>query len=69
MVDYVYTDHAQYTIKTYAKMALFPLVLTGPLSTVQIHRIALRLTELWRRGLGVRRYRSVPLGYEVGAVG
>ena len=29
MVDYVYTDHAQYTIKTYAKMALFPLVLLG----------------------------------------
>ena len=27
-----YTDHAQYTIKTYAKMALFPLLLTGPLS-------------------------------------
>ena len=25
MFDYVYTDHAQYTIKTYAKMALFPL--------------------------------------------
>ena len=23
MFDYVYTDHAQYTIKTYAKMALF----------------------------------------------
>ena len=34
MVDYVYTDHAQYTIKTYAKMALFPLVLTGPLSVL-----------------------------------
>ena len=33
MFDYVYTDHAQYTIKTYAKMALFPLLLTGPLST------------------------------------
>ena len=32
MFDYVYTDHAQYTIKTYAKMALFRLVLTGPLS-------------------------------------
>eukprot|EP01048_Picozoa_sp_COSAG05_P015134 COSAG05_NODE_1791_length_4082_cov_9.583229_1_plen_31_part_10 len=31
MFDYVYTDHAQYTIKTYAKMALFPLLLTGPL--------------------------------------
>ena len=29
---YVYADHAQYTIKTYAKMALFPLILTGPLS-------------------------------------
>ena len=27
-----YADHAQYTIKTYAKMALFRLVLTGPLS-------------------------------------
>ena len=41
MFDYVYTDHAQYTIKTYAKMALFPLVLTGPLSVepVQIGRI------------------------------
>ena len=24
--------HMQYTIKTYAKMALFPLLLTGPLS-------------------------------------
>ena len=33
MFDYVYTDHAQYTIKMYAKMALFPLILTGPLST------------------------------------
>ena len=32
MFYYVYTDHAQYTIKTYAKMALFPLLLTGPLS-------------------------------------
>ena len=33
MFDYVYTDHsnhAQYTIKMYAKMALFPLILTGP---------------------------------------
>ena len=29
MCYYVYTDHAQYTIKTYAKMALFPLVLLG----------------------------------------
>ena len=41
MFDYVYTDHAQYTIKTYAKMALFPLLLTGPLSVLysyyQIH--------------------------------
>ena len=36
MFDYVYTDHAQYTIKTYAKMALFPLLLTGPLSLVVI---------------------------------
>ena len=25
MFDYVYTDHAQYTIKMYAKMALFRL--------------------------------------------
>ena len=32
MFDYVYTDHAQYTIKTYAKMTLFPVILTGPLS-------------------------------------
>ena len=37
MFDYVYTDHAQYTIKTYAKMALFPLVLSGPLSTYKIY--------------------------------
>ena len=29
---YVYADHAQYTIKTYAKMSLFALDLTGPLS-------------------------------------
>ena len=29
MFDYVYTDHAQYRIKTYAKMALFRLVLLG----------------------------------------
>ena len=29
MADYVYSDHAQYTIKTYAKMALFRLVLLG----------------------------------------
>ena len=36
MCYYVYADHAQYTIKTYAKMALFRLVLTGVLSTVQI---------------------------------
>ena len=41
MCYYVYADHAQYTIKTYAKMALFPLVLSGPFSvpvdcTVQI---------------------------------
>ena len=32
MCYYVYADHAQYTIKTYAKMALFRLVLTGVLS-------------------------------------
>ena len=32
MCYYVYVDHAQYTIKIYAKMALFRLVLTGPLS-------------------------------------
>ena len=32
MCYYVYADHAQYTIKTYAKMALFPLVLSGPFS-------------------------------------
>ena len=37
MFDYVYTDHAQYTIKTYAKMALFPLLLTGPLSLVLLY--------------------------------
>ena len=36
MFDYVYTDHAQYTIKTYAKMALFPLLLTGPLSVLVV---------------------------------
>ena len=35
MCYYVYTDHAQYTIKTYAKMALFPLVLIGPLSVYE----------------------------------
>ena len=28
-VIYVYADHAQYTIKTYAKMSLFALDLTG----------------------------------------
>ena len=33
MFDYVYTDHAQYTIKMYAKMELFPLLLSGPLSS------------------------------------
>ena len=32
MCYYVYADHAQYTIKTYAKMSLFALDLTGPLS-------------------------------------
>ena len=37
MADYVYTDHAQYTIKTYAKMTLFPLILIGPLSIVYIY--------------------------------
>ena len=36
MFDYVYTDHAQYTIKTYAKMVHFPLLLTGPLSQVEL---------------------------------
>ena len=36
MFDYVYTDHAQYTIKIYAKMAIFPLILTGPLSKIHI---------------------------------
>ncbi len=42
MFDYVYTytDHAQYTIKTYAKMALFPLLLTGPLSTSREHGVS-----------------------------
>ena len=34
MCYYVYADHAQYTIKTYGKMALFPLILTGPLSVL-----------------------------------
>ena len=34
---YVYADHAQYTIKTYAKMALFPLILTSPLSIDLLH--------------------------------
>ena len=34
MCYYVYADHAQYTIKTYAKMSLFALDLTGPLSIV-----------------------------------
>ena len=44
MFDYVYTDHAQYTIKTYAKMALFPLVLTGPLSEFAVRLLmSLRL--------------------------
>ena len=38
MCYYVYADHAQYTIKTYAKMALFRLVLTGVLSTVNLDR-------------------------------
>ena len=37
MADYVYTDHAQYTIKTYANMALFRLVLNGPLSVQYMH--------------------------------
>ena len=45
MADYVYTDHAQYTIKTYAKMALFRLVLTGPLSRVYILVVQLYDTE------------------------
>ena len=36
MCYYVYADHAQYTIKTYAKMALFRLVLTGVLSVVLV---------------------------------
>ena len=39
MFDYVYTDHAQYTIKTYAKMALFPLLLTGPLSQILLSTV------------------------------
>ena len=36
MCYYVYADHAQYTIKTYAKMSLFALDLTGPLSSVPV---------------------------------
>ena len=44
MFDYVYTDHAQYTIKTYAKMALFPLLLTGPLSLNAKRRAILNFT-------------------------
>ena len=36
MCYYVYTDHAQYTIKTYAKMALFRLILTDPLPTAAV---------------------------------
>ena len=32
MFDYVYTDHAQYTIKMNAQNGTFPLILTGPLS-------------------------------------
>ena len=38
MFDYVYTDRAQYTIKMYAKMALFRLVLTGPLSILSFKK-------------------------------
>ena len=53
MFDYVYTDHAQYTIKTYAKMALFPLVLTGPLSVeTENGRVSVRgraeYVKMWR---------------------
>ena len=47
MCYYVYADHAQYTIKTYAKMALFRLVLTGVLS---IPRGS--YTNLWMRDIG-----------------
>ena len=65
-----YTDHAQYTIKTYAKMALFrldlDLVLTGPLSTAQGsaegHWVVDTVLKIYRRcSLLVIKYGKVPL--------
>ena len=41
MCYYVYADHAQYTIKTYAKMSLFALDLAGPLSLHYVIRLLL----------------------------
>ena len=45
MFDYVYTDHAQYTIKIYAKMAIFPLLLIGPLSGYEIASTAVQSVQ------------------------
>ena len=58
MFDYVYTDHAQYTIKTYAKMALFPLsiVLTGPLSFYHTHMYSPVTHFLLQNGTGVPEF-------------
>ena len=52
--------HAQYTIKTYAKMSLFALDLTGPLSVVPTAvgtciRVLVRdvgITSKWSTGVG-----------------
>ena len=58
MFDYVYTDHAQYTIKMMAKMALFPLVLTSPLSVYD----AVPAQRHSDREIGRLRYREIYTG-------
>ena len=54
MCYYVYADHAQYTIKTYAKMALFRLVLTGVLSVLDLGSGLFMYTH-WSRSITTAR--------------
>ena len=69
MFYYVYTDHAQYTIKIYAKMALFPLILAGPLSVLFIIGDAAgSLAAIWAcpavgACLGSASFRSIVPGF------
>ena len=66
MCYYVYADHAQYTIKTYAKMALFRLVLTGPLSVdLPLARPSVSSVHLCYTTEGVNHDSHTPLGSRI----